>query len=103
MSGNVQSCGCLQPEKVKQLYIAGTAPHKLNGNKIRSTNTSGVTGVWYDKNKHEWCAEIMFMKKRYYLGRFDKKEDAINARKVAEKEIFGGFLKWYESHKDSLK
>lgn len=101
VSGNVQSCGCLQPDKVKELYVDGTAPCKLDGSRIRSTNTSGATGVWYDKSRQKWCAEIMFKKKKHFLGRFDKKEDAIAIRKIAEEEIFGDFLKWYESNKQS--
>lgn len=97
--GKVKSCGCLHSEKIKALYIEGTAPCKLDGNKIRSTNTSGTTGVWYDTSRHKWCAEIMFKKKKYRLGRFDKKEDAVSARKLAEKKIFGDFLEYYESNK----
>lgn len=87
VSGNVRSCGCLQPEKVRELYVDGTSPCKLDGSRIRSTNTSGATGVWYDKSRQKWCAEIMFKKKKHYLGRFDKKEDAIAIRKIAEKKF----------------
>lgn len=95
ISGNVQSCGCLQPERVRELYIDGTAPCKLDGSKIRTTNTSGVTGVYYDKSRGKWSAEIMFKGKKYYLGRYEDKADAIKARKTAEREIFGVFLEWY--------
>ena len=95
ISGNVKSCGCLKTEKIKELYVDGTAPCKLDGEKIRSTNTSGVTGVWFDKSRGKWCAEIMFKKKKYSLGRYADKEDAIKARKKAEQEIFGNFLDWY--------
>lgn len=103
VSGNVQSCGCLHSEKIKGLYVDGTAPCKLDGNKIRSTNTSGTTGVWFDKSRGKWSAEIMFKKKKYFLGRYDKKEDAIAIRKAAEKEIFGGFLEWYKNNKETMK
>lgn len=103
VSGKVQSCGCLKLEHIKKLYVDGTAPCKLNGENIRSTNTSGVTGVWFDKTREKWCAEIMFKKKKYYLGRYEKKEDAIAIRKIAEEEIFGSFLEWYEKNKDSMK
>lgn len=101
-SGKTKSCGCLQISKVKSLYVDGTAPCKLDGSRIRSTNTSGVTGVWYDKSKNLWSAEIMFKHKKYYLGRYAKKEDAINARKAAEEEIFGEFLEWYEENKQVM-
>lgn len=98
VSGNVQSCGCLKAEKIKQLYVDGTAPCKIDNPRIRATNTSGVTGVYYDKSRGKWVAEIMFRKQKYYLGRYDKKEDAIAVRKEAEKRIFGEFLEWYNSN-----
>ena len=96
VSGNVHSCGCLKVESIKKLYVEGTAPCKLAGRKIRATNTSGTTGIWFDRTRGKWTSEIMFKHKKYYLGRYEKKEDAIMARKTAEKQIFGEFLEWYE-------
>ena len=98
-SGKVRSCGCLIGEKAKELYVDGTAPCKLDGSKIRCTNTSGVTGVWFSRSKGLWVAEIMFKRKKYYLGSFVKKETAIEVRKKAENRIFGEFLEWYEEFK----
>lgn len=97
-SGAKLSCGCLHKGEdaiIKKLYIAGTAPCKLTPDNLRSTNTSGVTGVYYSNSRQKWCAEIMFRRKKYVLGRFERKEDAVAARKEAEKRIFGGFLEWY--------
>lgn len=96
VSGKVRSCGCMKSESIKKLYFDGTAPCKLDGNKIRKSNTSGTTGVWYDKSRGVWCAEIMFKRKKYFLGKFKDKNDAIEMRKEAEEEIFGNFLKWYK-------
>ena len=48
-----------------------------------------------------WTAEIMFKRKNYRLGRYEKKEDAIATRKIAEQEIFGNFLEWYEQNKQN--
>lgn len=101
VNGKVQSCGCLKTEKIKELYIDGTAPCKLDGSKIRLTNTSGATGVWYDKSREKWCAEIMFKKKKYFLGRYENKNDAIAVRKLAENQIFGEFLEWYKEFLNS--
>ena len=98
ITGNVQSCGCLKKENIKKLFVDGTAPCKLNGSKIRKTNTSGTTGVWYDKARGKWVAEIMFKKKAYHLGRYSQKKDAISARKIAEEKIWGDFLTWYEQY-----
>lgn len=102
-SGQTRSCGCGIGEKVKELYVDGTAPCKLDGSKIRATNKSGCTGVYFSSSHGKWCAEIMFKKKKYYLGRYTDKEDAIKVRKAAENRIFGEFLEWYEDYKKSLK
>ncbi len=56
--------------------------------KLRSNNTSGVTGVELDKRRNKWVASITYRKKTYYLGSFQHKEDAIMARKYKEKELF---------------
>lgn len=98
VSGKTRSCGCLRVKKIKELYVGGTAPCKLDGNKIRSTNTSGATGVWYDQSRQKWCAEICFKGEKYCLGRFEYKNDAIAARKEAEEKIFGDFLEWYRNN-----
>ena len=37
----------------------------------------------------------MFQKKCYYLGGYDRIEDAAKARAEAEEKIFGDFLRWY--------
>ena len=52
-----------------------------------STNTSGVTGVTWDKLRNKWIAHI----KGKNLGRFNTKEEAIKVRKQAEIEYFGEF------------
>lgn len=59
--------------------------------RMRSNNTSGVRGVYWDKRSQKWRAEIFFKKKRLYLGLFDTIEKAAAARKVAAKEYFGEF------------
>lgn len=58
---------------------------------IRSNNMSGVTGVSKIKKTNCWRAEIQRSKgKKLYLGSFKNKEDAINARKEAEKTYYKG-------------
>lgn len=58
---------------------------------IRKDNVSGVKGVEYSNSKHTWIARIQKQGKRYYLGNFDTFEDAVKARKDAEKEYFGEY------------
>ena len=102
--GTKKSCGCLHKSKITELFVDGTAPCKLDSSKIRSSNTSGVTGVYRDKVREKWYAEITFKSKKYYLGRYNSKDDAIDARKEAEKQMFGDFLAWYnETHPKKSK
>lgn len=56
---------------------------------LRSNNSTGVTGVYYYKNKHKWVAKININKQECFLGVFDLKEDAIAARLNKELEVFG--------------
>lgn len=56
-----------------------------------STNTSGVTGVFFDKSRNKWVANITHEHKRILLGRFSNKEDAIAARLTKEAELFNEF------------
>jgi hypothetical protein len=51
----------------------------------RLNNTSGVTGVSWAHDKQKWLADIRVDGKQIYIGRFDDFEDAVAARKAAEK------------------
>ena len=54
-------------------------------NRSRSKkNTSGKTGVHFNKDSNKWTAYITVNYKTIYLGAFTNKEDAINARIKAE-------------------
>ena len=44
----------------------------------------GPVGVYWCKNKQRWTAEISVGGKKIRIGRFKVKEDAIEARKIAE-------------------
>lgn len=68
------SCGCLTSGENRSLLYVG---------KDSKANTSGCVGVTYDGAKSKWKATIG----RKYIGRFDKKEDAIKARKQVEADL----------------
>ena len=59
--------------------------------KTRTDNTSGVTGVYWDKEQNKWEASITYKHKRIKLGKFKIFEDAVKARKEAEDKYFGEF------------
>lgn len=61
--------------------------------KLRSNNSSGVTGVYWSKERKKWCASITVRGKTIPLGRYDKIIDAIDSRKKAECKY-----KFHENH-----
>ena len=67
---------------------------KLENAKNRSkqhNNTSGVTGVNYNKQKGKWIARIRIDKKETCVYSGDSFEDAVVARLKAEKKYYGEF------------
>lgn len=59
--------------------------------KTSINNTSGVTGVSWNKEKNRWSANIMVNRKSINLGYYDEFNDAARARKEAENKYFGEF------------
>lgn len=53
---------------------------------IPANNSTGVIGVYWDKHKGKWTAFANGNGKMIYLGQFDCKLDAIDARKSAESQ-----------------
>ena len=69
------------------LNVVTNAENQQN-RRLGKDNTSGHTGVSWRKDKKQWQARISVDKKEKHLGYFDDKEQAIDARKTAEKEYF---------------
>lgn len=65
-----------------------TASQNGMNSKLSTNNTSGVTGVSWDKSKNKWNAYIMINRKRINLGYYTNFEDAVEARKRSEKENY---------------
>lgn len=95
-NGWTKSCGCLRDPGKNLHYTDGTCLEMLRPEVTYKTNTSGVKGVYFNRKRGKWIAQIMFRQKCYYLGGYDQIEDAAEARAEAEKNIFGNFRKWYE-------
>lgn len=55
---------------------------------IRKDNTSGYRGVYWNKRNKNWRVIIMANKVRIEIGSFKNKEDAIEARREAEKKYW---------------
>ena len=94
-SGHTTSCGCLkrgidEARDFKNVltYVDGTCiEFARNIGKARATTSTdtGVRGVVLKGGKYQ--AHIYFRKKRYYLGRYSRLEDAVKARKQTEYRI----------------
>ncbi len=109
--GKINSCGCLRTETSRKngkkagkyikdnFCIENTNVNNLTAKKPKN-NTSGIKGVSWDKERQKWVAQIVFQGKYYNLGRYDKKEDAAEIRKIAEEKLYGNFLDWYHSIKE---
>ena len=61
--------------------------NKQNGQNAskRSDNTSGHPGAYWDKRRSKWVAQIAHNRKQIHLGYFTTIEEAVAARKAAEK------------------
>lgn len=62
---------------------------RLATNQQNSFNKS-VKGVWFDKSRNKWCAELHISKQKYFK-RFETFDEALAQRKVWEEEFFGKF------------
>lgn len=93
--GAATSCGC-GATKFKRSAEAngavdGTRLSLLNG-KPPKNNTSGVRGVFFDKRRGRWVAQIKFQGKNRRLGSYETIEEAAEARREAEQELFDPVL-----------
>lgn len=68
------SCGCKK---------------QANKIKLRVDNRTGIKGVCYVARKRMYCAYISKNGYRYHLGYYNTIQEAANARKLKEEELFG--------------
>lgn len=104
LSGESKQCSNCSRKNLKigkeilsMSHIDNTCVLSIDGRrKINKNSTTKITGVSYLEKHGKYRAYINFQRKQYYLGLYEKIEDAINARNVAEQNIYGNFLKWYQ-------
>ena len=73
-------------------YVGGTQICRIKDVKLTAANTSGVRGVYYEKKSNKWRARLRFKGKIMDFGTYERFEDAVAARKAAERQYFGTFL-----------
>jgi hypothetical protein len=73
------------PSDNRVVNLRESTDRENNRNLGRSVkNTSGVTGVLWDKSKGKWSPRIQVMGRTVNLGRTDSFEEAVARRKAAE-------------------
>lgn len=101
---NQKSCGCQKKEHDQKLqtfltHVAGTSIDILKSKKVPTDNTTGYKGVYLIRGKY--VAKIVFQKKQYFLGTYDKIEDAVQARREAEETLFDEVADHYRKWKET--
>lgn len=79
----------------EKLYVDNLAVGRIDSSKIKKSkrNTTGVTGVWFSKQKNRYIAEIKLNGLKSYLGSFKTLEEAKAARLKAERKILEEHLR----------
>lgn len=97
--GDVVSCGCRKRQTGRefqkyQVHVADTSVDIIKSEKLKKNNKTGVTGVYMKRGYY--IAEIQFQKVNYYLGSYQKLEDAASVRRQAKKLLHKDFADFYE-------
>ena len=61
--------------RISNLRLVSNSENSKN-QKLRDSNKSGHSGVYYDKSRDKWCARIMNGGKKIWGGRFTDKQEA---------------------------
>ena len=75
-------------------FVEGTCLERIASRRNTANNTSGQRGV-YRRENDRWRALIGFQGKVYNLGTFIRYEDAVEARRRAEAELYDPMLQKY--------
>lgn len=78
--------------RISNLRLASTAQNSMNRGEYKN-NTSGLKGVYHDKQRGTWRALIRKDRKRYFLGDFSTPEAAHSKYLSVSKELFGRFVR----------
>ena len=82
-------------KKTKSNLRKCTQGDNVKNTSINKSNTSGVTGIHWNKKISKWQAYIRVNRKQIHLGYFTSKTEAIRVRVHSELEIFGEYAPTY--------
>lgn len=75
---------------VGDTYHVTACPNFLPGDQPAGVNQPSTPGVYYRPDLGNWCATIYRNNRSYWLGSFDRQQDAIAARRAAEEAFARG-------------
>ncbi len=78
--------------RLLNLRLASNAQNQWNS-KISKNNKTGFKGVWFEKSRSKYMAQIRHSGYNYCLGRFDSPEEAFLMYGTVALELFGEFAK----------
>ena len=78
--------------RIANLRLATSSNQRMNARR-RSDNTSGTKGVWFDKRRGQWIAEIRANGKKHHVGQFATLLEAKGARIGAAVRLHGVFAR----------
>ena len=78
-------------------FVDGTQLSKIRSMEPGAANTSGCRGVYFDRKANKYRARLKFKGKIMSFGSYINFEDAVAARREAEREYFGTFLEEAEA------
>lgn len=78
--------------RCKNLRICTQAQNSLNNHGAKTNSKSGHKGVYWHKAANKWCSEVVSNKKKYYLGLFKNKLDAVEAYNNKAEELHKQFF-----------
>lgn len=74
------------------LRLATSSQQKINATR-RKDNTSGYRGIWWEKRRSHWIAEIIAGGQKHYLGSFATAKAAHAAYLKAAQRLHGKFAR----------
>jgi len=87
---NIKNTRDIFDNRKTNLRVCTARENTLNG-KVPKNNTSGVIGVSFSKSKNKWKAFINKDYKQLFLGYYETMTDAVRARLIAERIMYGEF------------
>ena len=90
-SNQIDHVNCERSDnRMCNLRIASNSENMMN-TKLRSTNTSGFKGVWFDKQQSLWIAEIWKDGVKHRVGKFSSAEEASRHLESVRKKYHRNF------------